>query len=82
MITRSISEAVVAYISDIEKCFDSLWLEDCINSRWDNDVNDGTLSLIYNLNVKANITIKTPFRDTQDYLSKTLSNRGQCLDLF
>ena len=72
----------MAYISDIEKCFDSLWLEDCINSPWDNDVNDGTLSLIYNLNVKANITIKTLFRDTQDYLSKTLSNRGQCLDLF
>ena len=50
---------------DTEKFFDSLWLEDCINSLWDNGVKDDTLSLIYNLNVKANITIKTPFGDTQ-----------------
>ena len=29
---------------DIEKCFDSLWLEDCINSLWDLGVKDDTLS--------------------------------------
>ena len=46
---------------EIEKCFNSLWLEDCTNSLWDNGVKDDTLSLIYNLSVKANITIKTPF---------------------
>ena len=40
---------------DIEKCFDSLWLEDCINSLWDNGVKDDTFSLIYNLNVKAKL---------------------------
>ena len=51
--------------NDIEKCFDSLWSDDCINSLWDNGVKDDTLSLIYNLNVKANITIKTPFEGTQ-----------------
>ena len=50
---------------DIEKCFDSLWLEDCINSLWDNGVKDDILLLIYKLNVKANITIKTPFGDIQ-----------------
>ena len=31
---------------DIEKCFNSLWLEDCINSLLDNGVKDDTLSLI------------------------------------
>ena len=34
---------------DTEKCFDSLCLEDCINSLWDNGVKDDTLSLIYTL---------------------------------
>ena len=43
---------------DTEKCFDSLWLEDCINSLWDNVVKDDIVSLIYKLNVKTNITIK------------------------
>ena len=57
---------------DIEKCFDSLWLEDCINSLWDNGVKDDTLSLIYNLNVKANITIKHRLEILRYYLSKIL----------
>ena len=48
----------------IEKCFDSVWLEDCINSLWDNGVKDDTLSLIYYLNAKANVIVKTPFGDT------------------
>ena len=53
---------------DIEKCFDSLWLEDCINSLWENAVKDDTLSLIYYLNEKANGVVKTPFGET-DLLS-------------
>ena len=32
---------------DIEKCFDSLWLEDFINSLWDLGVKDDVLCLIY-----------------------------------
>ena len=40
---------------ETEKCFNSLWLGDCINSLWDNGVKDETLLLIYKLNVKANI---------------------------
>ena len=27
---------------DIEKCFDSLWLQDCINVFWKNGVTDDT----------------------------------------
>ena len=57
---------------DIEKCFDSLWLEDCINSLWDNSVKDDTLSLIYKLNVKANITIKHRLEILRYYPSKAL----------
>ena len=45
---------------DTEKCFDSLWLEDCINSLWDLEVKDDILYLIHLLNTKASVTIKTP----------------------
>ena len=41
---------------DNEKCFDSLWLEDCINSLWENGVKDDTLSLIYTPLAKLNST--------------------------
>ena len=43
---------------DIEKCFDSLWLEDCINTLWDLGVKDDILYLIYLMNIKATVTIK------------------------
>ena len=46
---------------DIEKCFDSLWLEDCINSLWENGVHDDTIYLIYLLNAKASVTVNLPF---------------------
>ena len=64
---------------DIEKCFDSLWLEDCINSLWDNGVKDDILSLIYKLNEKANVTIITPFGDTQVLPLENLVKQGTLL---
>ena len=35
---------------DTEKCFDSLWLEDCINDLWRNGIQDDTLYLVYLMN--------------------------------
>ena len=52
---------------DIEKCFDSLWREDCINSSWQCGVDDDILYLIYPLNRKADITVRTPVRNTQSF---------------
>ena len=49
---------------DIEKCFDRLWLEDSKNSLWDNGVADDILYLIYMMNRRANIVIRTPFGNT------------------
>ena len=40
---------------DIEKCFDSLWLEDCINDLRRNEIQDDTLYLVYLMNRKAYI---------------------------
>ena len=52
---------------DIEKCFDSLWIEDCINSLWKNGVIDDILSLIYLMNRRENIVIRTPFGNTRTF---------------
>ena len=64
---------------DIEKCFDSLWLEDCINSLWDLRVKDDTLFLIYLMNTKANVTIKTPMGDTYPLILSNLVKQGTVL---
>ena len=57
---------------DIEKCFDSLWLEDCINSLWDMGVRNDMLSLIYLMNKEARVTVKTPIGDTDAILLTNL----------
>ena len=52
---------------NIEKCFDSLWLEDYINSLWRCGVDDDILYLMYLLNRKADIIVRTPFGNTQSF---------------
>ena len=60
---------------DIETCFDSLWLEDCINSLWNYGVQNDTLYLIYLLNRNADIIVKTPFSDTEAFTIPNLVNQ-------
>ena len=57
---------------DKEKCFDSLWLEDCISSLWDLRVKDDMLYLIHLLSTKASVTVKTPMGDTHPFLLSNL----------
>ena len=64
---------------DIEKCFDSLWLKDCINSLWDLDVKDDILCLIYLMNIKATVTIETPLGDTDPLFLSNFVKQGTVL---
>ena len=61
---------------DIEKCFDSLWLEDCMNSLWRCGADDDILYLIYLLKRKADITVRTPFVNTQSFEICNLVKQG------
>ena len=62
-----------------EKLFDSLLLEDCINSLWDLGVKDNMLYLIHLLNTKASVTSKTPMGDTHPLLLSNLVKQGTVL---
>ena len=64
---------------DIEKCFDSLCLEDCINSLWRCDVDGDILYLIYLLNRKADVIVRTPFGNTQSFEICNLVKQGTVL---
>ena len=61
---------------DIEKCFDSLWLEGCINSLWENGIQNDNLYLIYLLNKKASITVKTPLGNASLFVIKNFVKQG------
>ena len=54
---------------DTEKRFDSLWFEDCINALWRNGIQDDTLYLVYLINRKVCITVKTSFGDTDPFIA-------------
>ena len=66
---------------DTEKCFDSLWLEDCMNSLWDLGVKDDILCLIYLMNIKATVTIKTPLGDTDTLFISNFVKQGTVLGI-
>ena len=47
-------------VFDVEKCFDSLWVEECINDIFEAGLKNDKLALIFLTNQNANIAIKTP----------------------
>ena len=66
-------------MADIDKCFNSLWLENCIKLLWENGVKDDTLSLIYYLNEKANVVVKTSFGETDPLSFMRIVKQGTVL---
>ena len=83
LISRSlyVNQHLFLTFYDIEKCFDSLWLEDCINALWKNGVENYNLYLIYLLNKKASITVKTPLGNASQFVIKNFVKQGTVLGL-
>ena len=52
-------------IYDVDKCFDSLWVEECINDIFDTGIQNDKLNLLYLMNQNAQVAIKTPQEITQ-----------------
>ena len=48
------------HIYDYKQCFDSLWLEECLNDMYEGGLQDDKLNLIYNANQHVNIAVRTP----------------------
>ena len=58
-------EPIDIAIYDIEKCFDALWVEECINDMYDTGLKNDKLNLLFLMNQNAQIAIKTPNGMTQ-----------------
>ena len=52
-------------ILDYKQCFDSMWMEECVNDLWEAGIQDDHLSLIYEINKNVNVSVKTPFGLTE-----------------
>ena len=64
---------------DIEKCFDSLWLQDCVNSQWQNWIKDDILSLFYTVNTKANVAVISPFGESKPFICSSPAKQEKVL---
>ena len=52
-------------IYDVKKCFDSLWVEECINDLFEAGLQNDKLNLLYLMNQNAQVAIKTQFGITE-----------------
>ena len=50
---------------DIEKCFDSLWLKECLNDLYESGLKSDNLNLLYEGNKECFIAVKTPCGQTE-----------------
>ena len=53
--------AIDILMYDYKQCFDTLWLEECINDLYDAGIQDDKLALIFEVNKKNKVAVKTPF---------------------
>ena len=51
-------------IFDYKQCFDSLWLQECMNDLYTAGLDDDKFALLYNVNKTVNIAVKTPVGKT------------------
>ena len=52
-------EPIDAQLFDVEKCFDALWMEECINDLYEAGLDNDKLNLLYIENQNAQVAVKT-----------------------
>ena len=51
-------------IYDYKQCFDTLWIEECLNDFYDGGLQNEKLALLYNVNKNVKVAVKTPVGKT------------------
>jgi hypothetical protein len=69
-------QAVDIDVYDVKKCFDSLWLEECINDLYEAGLQNDKLPLLYISNKNAQIAIKTSSGTTKRFNIKDSVMQG------
>ena len=70
------AEAADIGVYDIHKCFDSLWLKECINDLYDSGLRNDKLNLICLSNQAANIALKTTSGITDSFSIEEMIMQG------
>ena len=69
-------ETYITY-TDIEKCFDNIWLDDAIVDIWRSGMHIRDAIMVKKMNEKARATVLTPFGETEEFqLTSTVKQGG------
>ena len=71
-VTKGESDPIQVQVIDAEKCFDKLWLQNCINAIYDAGITNEYLNILYIENRNASIAVK---------VNNTLSTRINVTDV-
>ena len=52
-------------IYDYRQCFDTLWVQECMNDLYKGGIKDDRFKLLYNINTKVDVAVKTPVGKTK-----------------
>ena len=72
-------KSIDVLLYDYRQCFDSLWLEECINDLFDAGIQDDKLALIYEANKVNKVAVKTPFGLTERETVNKIVLQGEVL---
>ncbi|XP_066934534.1 uncharacterized protein [Clytia hemisphaerica] len=64
------------FYGDLEKCFDKLWLRDCIVEAWKAGVPANEAMIIFEMNKEAKIVVDTPHGRTAEITTKEIVRQG------
>ena len=63
-------------IYDYRQCFDSLWLEECLNDMYAGGLQNDKFNLLYEANADVNIAVRTPVGKTEEGNIKNVVLQG------
>ena len=73
---RMIGKKTYLVFGDAVKCFDKLWLKDCIVELYKMGIAPDDLLMLYLMNEKAKIKVKTPIGETDMFEVKEIVKQG------
>ena len=64
VLSKKNKKPIDVQIFDYKQCFDSLWIEECLNDFYEGGLQNEKLALLYNVNKNVKVVVKTPVGKT------------------
>ena len=73
---RRLNKKTYLIFADAEKCYDKLWLEDCLVDLHHLGMREREIVMIHEMNKKIRIAVDTPVGKTNEFIAKNIVKQG------